>query len=127
MINYSLSITVGIVGGKRSISRHINTSASEYNMLNYLSINNEEATSAIIENLEKVIKGELTVYDPWGADFCIIASHKDTSEVQYYDFETDDLREKPLFIHIPTHWLLNIMKDWKKFLERNPVSLYMEE
>ncbi len=129
VFRYAFGMSVKLLENysKEYVDYRLGVAEPQYSMLNYLSINELPATIKIIENLERVINGTQIEYDPWGADFCIIASYKEKSVIDHHiDPQTGEWALDPIYkTEIPTAWLLQMMKDWKIFLENNPKEKYM--
>lgn len=65
----------------------------------------------VIQNIEKVQRGELEKFSWGGSDYCIIDTYKDESNISY-DFGENETS-------VPTPDILKLMKDWERFLVSN--------
>lgn len=124
---FGFSIKLLKDGSKEYVDLGIGSGEPEFQMLSYLSVNKLPATKNIIENLERVLRGDQEYYGVWGADFCNIVSFKDRSSIQHcLNPENGEMESENKFqIDISTQWLLQMMKDWKLFLETNPKEKYL--
>jgi hypothetical protein len=94
-------------------------------MLHYLhGYNRLVFVDEVLQNIAKVIRGEQEEY-AWGQDWCIITSLREQSTIQYYNHDIPDWLDKPLYLEIPTAWLVTMMRDWRLFLELNPKEHYL--
>lgn len=89
-----------------------------YGMLDYLSQSCRRISGVkqIIENLNKVLSGQQEQYGPWGHELAYLNSYKEKSAIIYEEYEDDKFIEKTA--EVPTAWLLPLMEDWLKFLEK---------
>lgn len=74
-----------------------------------LSNHDLKSTTAVIEDLNKVLSGEYLEYE-WGEEQIYIISNKDTSILT-------DLIFGEKLPEVPTEWLLSQMKAWQAFLQ----------
>lgn len=122
-IRYSFGITVLVPYDTDKRVYH-NLSSTDYPMLSHLSSMKAEMVHHIITNLEAVIVGQQEQFGPWGEQFCMIQSTKETSHLEYYEYSDDNHWISGLTTEIPAPVLLNIMRGWLIFLTNNPRHRY---
>ncbi len=82
-----------------------------YEMLYDLSsgfLQTEQGTRDVIENIQKVINGQLEMYSFGGSDYCIIDVYKEHSKI-FYDFGDSEAK-------VSTKELFQLLEDWKSYL-----------
>jgi hypothetical protein len=94
--------------------------AEPYDMLSPIGdvINDPVFIGELLMNLDEVMQGRLTEYR-WGCDMALVQSFKEKSIVEYMDEKDGAVGD--FHVEIPTAWLYELMKDWKKFLEEHPL------
>jgi hypothetical protein len=113
MIYYSFAINIRRDSEKTEIIPYLGVSNPEYAMLHYLhEYNRLVFVDDVLQNIAKVKNGAQEAY-AWGQDWCLITSLSEQSTIQYYNHEIPDWLDKPLFIEIPTAWLVTMMQDWR--------------
>ncbi len=126
IFSYGFGITIYYKNNERNVRIGLGTAEPQYQMLNYLSeYNSINAVDEVLEEFNKVINGEKDFWG-WGTDFCLILTKKDVSIIDHHiDPQTGEWALDPIYkTEIPTAWLLQMMKDWKIFLENNPKEKY---
>lgn len=119
MLNYKFAITEIEIPGSREIVRRKTFGVdAPYHMLDYLSesCGNVQHVREIIENLQKVVSGQLKEYGSWGHDLTFITSYPEKSVVNYTHVHENEIIDSQ--IDIPTSWLLKLMEDWLQFLRK---------
>ncbi|KOY84543.1 hypothetical protein AD998_20330 [bacterium 336/3] len=126
MFSYSFGVSFNLNDNSKKAYIGLGSSEPQYPMLSYLSqYNSISAANEVIEELSAVISGEKEFWG-WGTDFCSIVSYKKTSLIEHHiNPQNGEWSLEPDFqINIPTSWLLQMFKDWRIFLENNPIELY---